>query len=94
MRKSDIAVQVAGRTALTKAQAKSAVNAAFEVIRDVLANVDTVSVTGFGQVLDEEPVGADGREHRRRGVEGSVVQGQESASRRVALVSRGHSPRP
>ena len=33
MRESDIAVQIAGRTPLTKAQAKSAVNAVFEVIR-------------------------------------------------------------
>jgi len=49
MRKSDIAAQVAGRTSLTKAQAKRAVNAIFEVIRGALANGDTVSVTGFGR---------------------------------------------
>ena len=49
MRKSDIAAQVAGRAPLTKAQAKSAVNAVFEVIRDALANGDTVSVIGFGR---------------------------------------------
>ena len=49
MRKSDIAAQVAGRASLTKAQAKSAVNAVFEVIRDTLGNGDTVSVTGFGR---------------------------------------------
>ncbi len=49
MRKTDIAVQVAGRTPLTKAQAKSVVNAVFEVIRDALANGDTVTVTGFGR---------------------------------------------
>ena len=49
MRKADIAAQVAGRASLTKAQAKSAVDAVFEVIRDALANGDTVSVTGFGR---------------------------------------------
>ena len=48
MRKSDIAAQVGGRASLTKAQAKSAVNAVFEVIRDALANGDTLSVIGFG----------------------------------------------
>ena len=49
MRKADIAAEIAGRASLTKDQAKSAVNAVFEVIRDALANGDTVSVTGFGK---------------------------------------------
>lgn len=49
MRKADIAAQVTGRASLTKAQAKSAVDAVFEVIREALANGDTVSVAGFGR---------------------------------------------
>lgn len=59
MRKSDIAAQVAGRAPLTKAQAKSAVIAVFDVIRDALANGDTVSVTGFGRFSTRSRTGLD-----------------------------------
>ncbi len=64
MRESDIAVQIAGRTPLTKAQAKSAVNAVFEVIRDALANGDTVSVTGFGRFSTKSRPARTGRNPR------------------------------
>ena len=86
MRKSEIAAQVAGRASLTKAQAKSAINAVFEVIRDALGNGDTVSVTGFGRFSTKSrpartgAESADGRERRHRCVEGSLVQGREGAS--------------
>ena len=64
MRKADIAAQVAGRASLTKAQAKSAVNAVFEVIRDALANGDTVSVTGFGRFSTKSRPARTGRNPR------------------------------
>ena len=64
MRESDIAVQIAGRTPLTKAQAKSAVNAVFEVIRDALANGDTVSVTEFGRFSTKSRPARTGRNPR------------------------------
>ena len=49
MRKADLATEVSGRASLTKAQARSAVDAVFEAIRDALTNGDKVSVTGFGR---------------------------------------------
>ena len=64
MRTSDIAAQVGGRAPLTKAQAKSAVNAVFEVIRDALANGDTVSVTGFGRFSTKSRSARTGRNPR------------------------------
>ena len=64
MRKADIAAEVAGRASLTKAQAKSAVNAVFEVIRDALANGDTVSVTGFGRFSTKSQPARTGRKPR------------------------------
>ncbi len=64
MRKADIAVEIAGRAALTKAQAKSAVNSVFEVIRDALANGDTVSVTGFGRFSTKSRPARTGRNPR------------------------------
>ena len=64
MRKADIAAEVAGRAALTKNQAKSAVNAVFEVIRDALANGDTVSVTGFGRFSTKSRPARTGRNPR------------------------------
>lgn len=64
MRKSDIAAQVASRTSLTKAQAKSTVNAVFEVIRDALGNGDTVSVTGFGRFSTKSRPARTGRNPR------------------------------
>lgn len=64
MRKSDIAAQIAGRTLLTKAQAKSAVNAVFEVIRDALGNGDTVSVIGFGRFSTKSRPARTGRNPR------------------------------
>ena len=64
MRKSDIAVQVAGRTPLTKAQANGAVNAVFKVIRDALANGDTVTVTGFGRFSTKSRPARTGRNRR------------------------------
>ena len=64
MRKADIAAQVAGRASLTKAQAKSAVDAVFEVIQDALANGDTVSVTGFGRFSAKSRPARAGRNPR------------------------------
>ena len=64
MRKADIAAEVAGRASLTKAQAKSAVNAVFEVIRDALANGDTVSVTGFARFSTKRRPARTGRNPR------------------------------
>ena len=61
MRKTDIVARVAGRASLTKAQAKSAVNAVFDVIRDALANGDTVSVTGFGRFSTKSRPARTGR---------------------------------
>ncbi|MCY4489820.1 MAG: HU family DNA-binding protein [Deltaproteobacteria bacterium] len=61
MKKSDLAAQVARRAPLTKAQAKSAVNAVFEVILDALANGETVSVTGFGRFSTKSPPARTGR---------------------------------
>ena len=61
MRKADIAAEVADRASLTKAQAKGAVNAAFEVIGDALANDDTVSVTGFGRFSTKSRTGRSPR---------------------------------
>ena len=64
MRKTDIVAQVAGRASLPKAQGKSAVNAVFEVIRDALANGDTVSVTGFGRFSTKDRPARTGRNPR------------------------------
>ena len=64
MRKADLAADVAGRASLTKAQAKSAVDAVFEVIRDALANGDTVSVTGFGRFSTKSRSARTGRNPR------------------------------
>ncbi len=64
MRKDDLATEVAGRAPVTKAQAKSAVNAVFEVIRDALANGDTVSVTGFGSFSTKSRPARTGRNPR------------------------------
>ena len=64
MRNADIAAEVAGRASLTKAQAKSAVNAVFEVIRDALAKGDTVSVTGFGRFSTKSRPARTGRNPR------------------------------
>ena len=64
MRKSDIAAQVAGRASLTKAQARSAVNAVFEVIRDALGNGDRVSVTGSGRFSTKSRPARTGRNPR------------------------------
>ena len=64
MRKADIAVEIAGRASLTKAQAKSAVNAVFEVIRDALANGDAVSVNGFGRFSTKSRSARTGRNPR------------------------------
>ncbi len=47
MRKSDIAVHVADRDSLPRAQAEHAVNALLEAIRGALANGETVSLPGF-----------------------------------------------
>ena len=64
MRKADIAAQVAGRASLTKAQAKIAVDAVFEVIREALANGDTVSVAGFGRFSTKSRPARTGRNPR------------------------------
>ena len=64
MGKADIAAEVADRASLTKAQAKSAVNAVFEVIRDALTNGDTVSVTGFGRFSTKSRPARTGRNPR------------------------------
>ena len=64
MRKSDIAAAVAGRAPLTNAQAKSAVNAVFDAIRDALANGDTVTVTGFGRFSTKSRPARTGRNPR------------------------------
>jgi len=64
MRQADLAADVAGRASLTKAQAKSAVDVVFEVIRDALANGDTVSVTGFGTFATRSRPARTGRNPR------------------------------
>ena len=64
MRKAYVTAQVAGRASLTKAQARSAVNAVFEVIRDALANGDTVSITGFGRFSTKSRAARTGRNPR------------------------------
>ena len=64
MRKADLAGDVAGRASLTKAQAKSAVDAVFDIIRDALANGDTVSVTGFGTFATRSRSARTGRNPR------------------------------
>ena len=64
MRKADLTVEVAGRASLTKAQARSAVNAVFEVIGDALTNGDTVSVTGFGTFATRSRAARTGRNPR------------------------------
>ena len=64
MRKADLAAQVSGRASLTKAQARSAVDAVFEVIRDALTNGDTVSVTGFGRFSTKSRAARTGRNPR------------------------------
>ena len=64
MRKADIAAQVADRASLTKAEAKRAVNAVFEVIREALGSGDTVSVTGFGRFSTKDRPARTGRNPR------------------------------
>ena len=64
MRKTDLAAEVAGRAPVTKAQAKSAVNAVFDVIWNALANGDTVSVPGFGTFATRSPAARTGRNPR------------------------------
>ena len=64
MRKADLTAEVSGRASLTKAQARSAVDAVFEVIRDALTNGDTVSVTGFGRFSTKSRAARTGRNPR------------------------------
>lgn len=64
MRKADLATDVAGRSSLTKAQARSAVDAVFEVIRDALTKGETVSVTGFGRFSTKSWAARTGRNPR------------------------------
>jgi len=64
MRKADLTAEVAGRTSLTKTQARSAVNAVFEVIGDALTNGDTVSVIGFGTFATRSRAARTGRNPR------------------------------
>ena len=64
MRKADLADEVSGRASLTKAQARGAVDAVFEVIRDALTNGDTVSVTGFGRFSTKSRSARTGRNPR------------------------------
>ncbi|MDE0034173.1 MAG: HU family DNA-binding protein [Deltaproteobacteria bacterium] len=64
MGKADLAVEVSGRASLTKAQAKSAVDAVFDIIQDALTNGDTVSVTGFGRFSTKSRAARTGRNPR------------------------------
>ena len=64
MKKADLAAEVAGRASLTKAQARSTVNAVFELIGDALTNGDTVSVTGFGRFSMKSRSARTGRNPR------------------------------
>lgn len=98
MRKSDIATQVAGRASLTKAQARSAVDAVFEVIRDALANGDTVSVTGSGRFSTKSRRARTGRNPRTG--ESVAIAASKAPSFKAgkalrdkgALASRDYSP--
>ena len=64
MRKSELVTHVADRASLTKAQAESAVNAVFEVIRDALASGDTVAAIGFGTFSTKSRSARTGRNPR------------------------------
>ena len=81
MRKADIAVEVADRAALTKAQAKNAVNSVFEVIGDALANGDMVSVTGFGRFSTKNLPGRTG--------ETAAIAASKTPSFKAAKALRG-----
>ncbi|MCY4438670.1 MAG: HU family DNA-binding protein [Deltaproteobacteria bacterium] len=64
MRKADLAAEVAGRAPVTKAQAKSAVNAVFEAVGDALARGDKVTVSGFGTFATRSRPARTGRNPR------------------------------
>ena len=48
MNKSELAERLAGRTGMSKATAKEAVDGVFEVIGEALANGEEVRIFGFG----------------------------------------------
>ena len=64
MNKSDIAAQVAQLTGFNHAQARTAVDATFETIRDALAHDRTVTVQGFGTFTMRTRAGRTGRNPR------------------------------
>lgn len=73
MKKSDIAVHVASRASLSKAEAGSAVEAVFNTMRDALANGDTVAVPGSAR---------SGRRAGRRVWDGTLGRARASQSPR------------
>ena len=58
MNKSELAERLAGRTGMSKAAAKDAVNGVFETIGDALANGEEARILGFCTFGNPEPAGA------------------------------------
>ena len=54
MNKSELGERLAGRTGMTKAAAKDAVDGMFEVIGEALANGEEVRIFGFGTFATRE----------------------------------------
>lgn len=64
MNKGDFISAVAQESGLSKADAASAVEAMFEVIKETLKSGDTVSLVGFGTFLARDRAARTGRNPR------------------------------
>lgn len=64
MNKSDLATHVAQQTGFSQAQARSAVDATFEAIRDALADDRAVTIQGFGTFTMRTRAARSGRNPR------------------------------
>ena len=64
MKKSEIAVHVADRTSVSKADAEVAVDAVLGAITDILAKGESVSIAGFGAFTVKHRAARQGRNPR------------------------------
>ena len=77
MNKSEIGERLAGRTGMSKAEAKDAVDGVFEAIAEALAKGDEVRIVGFGTYRAQPE---DRREPVDRGLDRPGVQARQRTS--------------
>lgn len=64
MNKTEFIAAVADKAGFTRKQADTAVEAALEVVKDVLANGDKLQIPGFGTLFVASRAARDGRNPR------------------------------